>query len=390
VVLGSATPSVQSYHNVKIGKFAELTLKKRVENRPLAEISIVDLRENRNERGFKRFFTRGLVEAMRKTLDRKEQVLLFLNRRGFATYPVCSVCGQAVRCRNCEVTLTLHKSFNAYQCHFCGYSMAASSACPSCGANRIVQLGLGTEKVEETAKKMFPQARIVRMDRDTTRRKGSLGKILKDLRDGSIDILVGTQMVAKGHDFPNITLVGILCADLSLGFPDFRAGERTFQLLAQVAGRAGRGQMSGQVVLQTYNPNHFSITAAKEQDFLRFYNQEIAFRKALSYPPFARLVQFAISGRDKKATGQFAKSFGNFLAGLQTVDPDFARYVEILGPIEAPLAKIDGKYRWQVLLKGLKTSLLHAFVNRLVYRHGEWFDYRRFRVAVDVDPYFML
>ena len=228
------------------------------------------------------------------------------------------------------------------------------------------------------------------MDRDTTRRKGSLAKILKDLRDGNIDILVGTQMVAKGHDFPNITLVGIVCADLSLGFPDFRAGERTFQLLAQVAGRAGRGQTPGKVVLQTYNPNHYSITAAKEQDFLRFYNQEIVFRKALSYPPFSRLAQLAISGRDKMETGRFAQSFGELLLRLQASDPEFVRHVEILGPIEAPLAKIDGNYRWQVLLKGLKTSPLHAFVNRLAYRHQDWFANRRIKVAVDMDPYFML
>ncbi len=390
VVLGSATPSLQSYHNVKVGKFAELTLKKRIENRPLAEIAVVDLRENKGAKGVGRFFTPQLAQAMEKTLERKEQVLLFLNRRGFASYPVCSVCGQAMRCKNCEITLTLHKSFNAYQCHFCGYSMASSSPCPNCGATRIVQLGMGTEKIEEAAKKIFPRAQTVRMDRDTTRRKGSLGKILKDLRDGNIDILVGTQMVAKGHDFPNITLVGIVCADLSLGFPDFRAGERTFQLLAQVAGRAGRGQMPGQVVLQTYNPSHYSITAAKEQDFLRFYNQEIVFRKALSYPPFSRLAQLAISGRDKKETGRFAQSFGELLLRLQAADPEFVRHVEILGPIEAPLAKIDGNYRWQVLLKGLKTAPLHAFVNLLVHRHHEWFDNRRIKVAVDVDPYFML
>ena len=390
VVLGSATPSLQSYHNVKVGKFAELTLKKRIENRPLAEIAVVDLRENKGAKGVGRFFTPQLADAMEKTLERKEQILLFLNRRGFASYPVCSVCGQAIRCKNCEITLTLHKSFNAYQCHFCGYSMAASSACPNCGATRIVQLGMGTEKIEEAAKKMFPRARTVRMDRDTTRRKGSLAKILKDLRDGNIDILVGTQMVAKGHDFPNITLVGIVCADLSLGFPDFRAGERTFQLLAQVAGRAGRGQTPGKVVLQTYNPNHYSITAAKEQDFLRFYNQEIVFRKALSYPPFSRLAQLAISGRDKKETGRFAQSFGELLLRLQASDPEFVRHVEILGPIEAPLAKIDGNYRWQVLLKGLKTSPLHAFVNRLAYRHQDWFANRRIKVAVDMDPYFML
>ncbi len=390
VLLGSATPSIQSYYNVKVGKFEELTLKNRIENRPLAEISVVDLRTRRSAKGYKRFITPELSAAMEEALAKKEQVLLFLNRRGFASYPVCSTCGEALRCKNCEITLTLHKSVHAFQCHFCGYSMASASPCPSCGSTNIMLLGLGSEKIEETVKTMFPKARTARMDRDSTRRKGSLAKMLRELRNGEIDILVGTQMVAKGHDFPNITLVGIICADLSLSFPDFRAGERTFQLLAQVAGRAGRGEMPGQVILQTYNPNHFSILAAKEQDFVKFYNQEIMFRKALSYPPYSRLAQLAISSRDLKKAERFSKDLGDFLQELRGSDPVFDRSLDILGPIEAPLPKIDGNYRWQILIKGANPTVLHNFVNRLVYQNSARLNHRDARVAVDMDPCSML
>jgi primosomal protein N' (replication factor Y) (superfamily II helicase) len=390
VILGSATPSVQSYYNVKTGKSQELVLKHRIEKRPLATTTIVDLRGKPSGKGFKRFITPELFKAITDTLAKKEQVLLFLNRRGFASYPVCATCGVALTCKNCEITLTLHKSLNCFKCHFCGYSIASFSNCPSCGSSNIMHLGLGTEKVEETVKSMFPDARIMRMDHDTTQRKEDLINILRDLKNQKIDILIGTQMVAKGHDFPNITLVGIICADLSLSFPDFRAGERTFQVLTQVAGRAGRGRNPGEVILQTYNPNHFSILAARDQDFKRFYNHEINFRKSLSYPPFSRLIQLSISGKDKTKTKIFASDFGHFLKGLQHSDPVFTTHVEILGPIEAPMAKIAQNYRWQILIKSVKSSPLHGFINRLVHQNSPWLTNRRITVVIDVDPYMML
>ncbi|MBW2620606.1 MAG: primosomal protein N', partial [Deltaproteobacteria bacterium] len=230
-LLGSATPSIQSYYNATTKKFKVVTLTKRVEKRPLPEITVVDLCKSRDVRGIRRFITPELHREMKATLVRGEQVLLFLNRRGFASYPVCAACGEAIRCKNCDISLTLHQKINAYKCHYCGYTRASTSNCTSCGSTKILLLGIGTEKVEAAVKSFFPDARTARMDRDTTRRKGSILKILKGLRNQTIDILVGTQMVAKGHDFPNITLVGIICADLSLNFPDFRAGERTFQLL---------------------------------------------------------------------------------------------------------------------------------------------------------------
>ena len=388
-LLGSATPSLQSYYNVKINKFKGVTLKKRVEKRPLPKITMIDLRKNRDVRGIQRFITSELHEAMRTTLARGEQVLLFLNRRGFASYPVCSACGEAIQCKNCDISLTLHQTANAYKCHYCGFTRAAVSNCKTCGSSKIRLLGLGTEKIESTVKTLFPDATVARMDRDTTRRKGSIIKILKGLRNQTIDVLVGTQMVAKGHDYPNITLVGIICADLSLNFPDFRAAERTFQLLAQVAGRAGRGSVPGNVILQTYNPDHFSILSATAQDFQAFYNDEIGFRENLNYPPFSRMVQLKISGKNKEKTRDHAQALGDLCFDLKRNDRSFLRSLEILGPIEAPIPKIAKHYRWQILLKGRSVKPLHEFLHKVWFENRAAIQNRDVKVVLDVDPFFM-
>lgn len=389
-LLGSATPSIQSYYNVKTDKFKGITLTKRVENRSLPKVTVVDLRKSRDVRGSRRFITPELYNAMETTLGRGEQALLFLNRRGFASNPVCSACGEAIRCKNCDISLTLHQKANAYKCHYCGFTRASASNCISCGSSKIMLLGLGTEKVEATVKMLFPQASVARMDRDTTRRKGSMIKILKGLRNRTIDVLVGTQMVAKGHDFPNITLVGIICADLSLNFPDFRAGERTFQLLAQVAGRAGRGAVPGRVLLQTYNPDHFSILSATEQDLKPFYKTEIGFRKGLNYPPFSRVVQIKISGKNKEKTRQHAETVGDLCHTLKQKNRSLSKSLEILGPIEAPLFKIAKKYRWQILLKGLEVRSLHRFLHNLWFENRAAIDRRDVKIVLDVDPIFMM
>ncbi len=389
-LLGSATPSIQSYFNVVTGKFTELNLEQRVEQRPLPEIRIVDLREAKNFRGIRRYITKELQDAIKETLSRKEQILLFLNRRGFATFPICSVCGEAIKCKNCDISLTLHQESHAYKCHYCGFMRASSLKCRHCGSSKIKHLGLGTEKVEAAVKKLFPDARVARMDRDTTRRKGSIVGLLKRLRSHEIDILVGTQMVAKGHDFPNITLVGIICADLSLSFPDFRAGERTFQLLAQVSGRAGRGDRPGSVILQTYNPDHFSIMAAKDQDFKSFYKKEIVFREVLGYPPFSRMIQLKISGRDKLKTREHSKVLGDVCFELQNRDKSFKAHVELMGPIEASLPRIAREYRWQILLKGRHVKSLHRFARQLLFENPKLFTDRLVKVAVDVDPFFLM
>jgi len=388
-VLGSATPSIQSYDNARRKKYSELTLPSRVEERPLPTIEVIDLRKTRDMRGIRRFMTPLLIDAISDSLEKNEQTLLFLNRRGFASYPVCGSCGEAIRCRNCDISLTLHRGLNTLRCHFCGYSQPFQQACPSCSVSRIQLLGMGTEKVEAAVQKLFPSARVARMDRDTTARKGSVVKLLKGLREGSIDVLVGTQMVAKGHDFPNITLVGIICADLSLNFPDFRSGERTFQLLAQVAGRAGRGDVPGRVILQTYNPDHFCITAAKRQDFRKFYTDDITFRKALNYPPFTRMIQLRISGKRADQTEHHARTLGDRIRSVLRREPFRDRSIQVLGPIESPLAKLANRYRWQILLKGSRHQELHALAMTVLFDNA-FRQSRNVKIVADVDPVFMM
>ncbi|MEJ2220569.1 MAG: primosomal protein N' [Desulfobacterales bacterium] len=389
-LLGSATPSIQSCYNALTKKFTQLNLQQRIKSRPLPDIKIVDLRETQGYRGVPRFITPVLQQAIKDTLDRGQQVLLFLNRRGFANFALCQSCGQPQRCKHCDVSLTYHQKANAFKCHYCGFSRAATSRCDACGSSTIRKLGLGTEKIETTVHKLFPDARVARMDRDTTSRKGAIVKLLKGLNDQTIDILVGTQMVAKGHDFPNITLVGIICADLSLSFPDFRAGEQTFQLLAQVAGRAGRGTFPGRVILQTYNPEHFSILAARDQDFNSFYQQEITFRKALNYPPFSRMIQLKISGKDPALTRNSAHELGDRCRTLKTSNSSLYGSVEIMGPIESSLTKVARRYRWQILLKGRYAKALHQFADQLLAENSTMFHNSRVRVVVDVDPVSLL
>jgi primosomal protein N' (replication factor Y) (superfamily II helicase) len=389
VILGSATPSLQSVYNTQIGKFKPVYLSERVDHRVLPDVHVHDLTQQNEERGLRRFLTPALLEAAKETLARGEQVLLFLNRRGFSSSLVCAHCGRPLRCDRCDISMTYHQGANAYQCHYCGFSRAAVSTCPNCGSSKIKRLGMGTEKLADGIQQFFPAARVARMDRDTVSRKGAMLKILKSLRDRKIDILVGTQMVAKGHDYPYITLVGIICADLSLSLPDFRAGERTFQLLAQVAGRAGRGQRCGQVILQTFNPDHFSVQAARNQDYAEFYRQEIEFRKALQYPPFTRLIQVRIHGRDKDKVAQVAGRLGQLSRDLKKDEKGFAA-VQVMGPLEAPLAKIANQYRWQLLLKCPHINPLHRFARHLLFADGARIKRGDVSISLDVDPVFLM
>ena len=390
VLLGSATPSVQAYHNARSGRFTHIRMMQRVTPQPLPEVEIVDLAPVRQERGLGKHLTPELVTAIRQTLEKGEQALLFLNRRGYANYPHCAACGTPVRCRNCSITLTYHRGANAYRCHYCGHSQAANQACTACGSTKLWHFGLGTEKLAEAMAQFFPKARTARMDHDTTRRKGSLLKILKDLQQGAIDILIGTQMVAKGHDFPNITLVGIVCADSALNFPDFRSSERTFQLLAQVAGRAGRGERPGRVILQTYTPDHFTITAARQQNFQAFYDREIQSRNELGYPPYSRMIQFLITGKNRGVVRETAENLG--AAGRALLQSDAARYrqIAILGPVEAALHQVAGRFRWQLLVKGLQSSVLNRFARHLLQAMGPSQGAASVKVIVDVDPLFMM
>jgi primosomal protein N' (replication factor Y) len=389
-LLGSATPSIQSYYNAATHKFKKVRLTKRVHQRPLPDIEIVDLCSLRDQRGHRRFISDPLLKALSDTLDRGEQAIIFLNRRGFANLPLCDSCGDPIHCKYCDISMTYHKKRNAYQCHYCGYSMAATTACPSCGSADILHLGFGTEKVEAMLASLFPGRRIQRMDRDTVRHKGSIVKILKGLKNQTIDILIGTQMVAKGHDFPNITLVGIICADLSLNFPDFRAAEQTFQMLAQVAGRAGRGDHPGKVILQTYNPDHFSIVCAKNQDIRSFYEQELGFRKELAYPPFSRMIQIVISSKDKDSGIKQANTVDKLCHATLKSNRAFKRNVAILGPVEAPFSKIASHYRWHMLFKSSNATLLHTFAHKVFFNNVSMLNRHNSKITIDVDPIFMM
>ena len=389
-LLGSATPSVQSYYNVIHQKFHGLQLTKRIEDRNLAEVTVVDLKPATGSGRAKPFITETLQRAIGEALERKEQILLFLNRRGFANCPACLSCGAPVRCKYCEVTMTLHRQANAYKCHYCGHTAPHTMPCRFCGNARIIPIGMGTEKVQAKVEALFPQARVARMDQDTTRGKGSLVKILKDLKRGAIDILIGTQMVAKGHHYPNITLVGILCADLSLNFPDFRSGERTFQLLAQVAGRAGRGKRPGRVILQTFNPEHFCITTARDQDYHAYFDREIRFRESALYPPFCRLVQVIISGKDKGQTARSARQAGQICRQVIADRPSLQKTVQLLGPVTAPISRIRDRYRWQLLLKGTQVDHLHEVAEMLRQKAAQEISGKSVRLILDVDPVNML
>ncbi|MCX5833063.1 MAG: primosomal protein N', partial [Deltaproteobacteria bacterium] len=306
-ILGSATPGIQTYFNTQEKSFRYLSLPRRVEERPLPGVLIVDMKKERDENGRIRILSRALRNALEDTLRLHRQSLLFLNRRGFTTFMHCSECAYVFRCLGCDVSLTHHQKDGLLRCHYCDYFMKVPSRCPSCQKEAISSFGLGTEKLEEEVLKCFPHARVSRMDSDTTTRKGSFEKILKDLHDGEIDILVGTQMIAKGHDYPNVTLVGVVSADMALNIPDFRASEKTFQLLTQVSGRGGRGDMPGRVIIQTLNPSHYAVERTKDYDYQGFFNEEIAARQNAGYPPFSRMIHLLVTGLNREKTAKSAE-----------------------------------------------------------------------------------
>lgn len=389
VVLGSATPSLESFHNVQKGKYALLELPDRVDDQKMPLVRVIDMRqETRKEKGTP-IFSQKLRDAITSRLERKEQVMLFLNRRGYATSMQCPKCGYVAECPNCSLALTYHRSRQKLLCHLCGHDVAAPTACPNekCRNPAIRYAGLGTEKVEDTLTKLFPRARVRRMDSDTLKRKEDYRRILGDFRTGRIDILVGTQMIAKGLHFPNVTLVGIIYADLSLHQPDFRAGERTFQLLTQVAGRAGRGDVEGEVIVQAFTPFHPAIQYARRHDFTGFYEQEIEFRQQLHYPPLARVALLTVKGRNEDKVNFSAEHVRKELEKLiktadgnsRTLFPDLI----VAGPAPAPLLRAESYYRYQLMLRTRLMSRLSLLLADLV-RQLSLPD--EINLTIDIDP----
>ena len=382
LLLGSATPSLESFYNAEKGKFRLLNLPERIEGKPLPRVELVDMKK---EGGLLSEKLRG---ALQKNIESKKQSLLFLNRRGFANFILCPDCGLTFKCPNCSVTLTYHLRDRSLQCHYCDYRIQAPGDCPKCQGHRLQGMGIGTERLEQEIRSLFPETQVGRMDHDTTSRRRSHLQILKKLENGSIDILVGTQMIVKGHDFPNVTFVGVISADTSLHFPDFRSSERTFQLLTQVAGRAGRGEVFGEVVIQTFNPDHYSILRAKDHDYLGFYQEEIQFRKALEYPPFSRFINFRLVGNSEKRTKGMAEEMGKI--GQSLLKKGYGKGIEILGPSAAPFAKMRGKFRWQMLAKGKSPPLLHQFAKAFASRMEVPLRGKGINLDIDVDPVFIL
>jgi primosomal protein N' (replication factor Y) len=376
VVLGSATPSLESHANAAKGKYRRLALPFRIGPRGLPRVEIVDRRESIKS-GADPILTPLLREALAERLARKEQSLLLLNRRGYATSLLCRECGQQASCPNCSVFLALHRGGRQAMCHYCGYQVPAPSACAFCKGEYLRLTGYGTEKVVEAVQSALPAARVGRLDRDLASRRGAVEKVLADFEAGATDVLVGTQMIAKGHDFPRVTLVGVVDADVGLGLPDFRAAERTFQLLTQVAGRAGRADLAGEVILQSHLPDHYALRLACAQDYEAFFEREMEFRRTMGYPPSAALLNLVLRARDPAAATADADAIAR---RLREGAP--GRY-RVLGPARAPLARLKQEHRIQILLKGDRASMREAVRGALVERYGET---RWPGVAVDVDP----
>ena len=382
VILGSATPSVESYHNARSGRYRMLELTERVEARPMPRVEIVDLKSRPGQSTADGLFSAPLLSALRENHERGRQSLIFLNRRGFASFLQCWSCGFVFRCPRCSISLTYHLGRDSTFCHHCGFRQRKADACPECGNLSLSEVGFGTERVEHELRRLLPKARIGRMDRDTTSARGAQERIFRAWEKGDLDVLVGTQMVAKGHDVGGVTLVGVVLADSSLNIPDFRAAERTFQIISQVAGRAGRAREPGRVIVQTLVPGHYCFDPAKAHDYPTFFATETGFRREVGYPPFQHLVHLRLDGTNEDKVARGARDLARALRREKPQAP-----LEILGPAPAPIARLRSRYRWQILLKGRSRPALLAMARRAVALVPRG---RAFRIHVDVDPHNML
>ena len=383
VILGSATPSLESFARAKKDVYHLLTLSKRMNDRELPAVSTVDMREEMRS-GNRTMFSRELFEKIEDRLAKKEQIILFLNRRGHSSFMMCRDCGYVMQCPHCDISLTYHRVSNEMKCHYCGHDTGVPVICPECSSNHIRYFGTGTQKVEEELLKLLPEARIVRMDVDTTGRKGAHEKLLDHFQSGKADILLGTQMIAKGLDFPNITLVGVLSADTMLHLPDFRSGEKTFQLLTQVSGRAGRHELSGEVVIQTYTPEHYSIEHAGRQDYDSFYRQEMMMRKIGSYTPFYFLTLITVSHEN------LMKAISTTEKITKYVKSQITREAILLGPVASPIPRINNRYRYQCLIKYKREPDLNSALKKVLEHYQPQFAKEGLTISIDVNPYMMM
>ena len=378
IVLGSATPSLESRNNATAGKYTLLEMPERINARPMPHVHLVDMRQEFLETRKHATFSRALLTAIGERLANKEQAMVLLNRRGFASFVTCRSCGERVQCVNCSLTLTYHRRDRRLLCHYCGYAEKVPSICPKCASEHVHFMGTGSEKVEDDLHAEFPEARIARLDRDTVTGKRQFEDILSSFRDGSFDILVGTQMIAKGHDIPNVTLVGVVSADVGLGMPDFRAAERTFQILTQVAGRAGRGELPGVVYMQTINPDHYAVRLAAVQDYAAFFDKEIQFRRFMQYPPFAAMANLLVRAAKQEDALRMSTELGYHL----TPAPD---NIKILGPAEAPVPRLKAEFRYQLLIKSHSRKSLNELLKKAqeFSRAQKW---NATAMVIDVDP----
>jgi primosomal protein N' (replication factor Y) len=378
VVLGSATPSLESYYNATHGKYALLELPDRVQARPLPEVELVDMREEFQQTGKESVLSRRLIEETTASLDRGEQAMILLNRRGYSAWVMCRACGDTVQCRDCAVAMTFHKRLHRLLCHYCGYQQAVPRVCPKCGSEYVQFMGTGSEKLEDILHAAFPRARIGRMDRDTVRGHDDFERMLSEFQAGDIDLLVGTQMIAKGHDVHGVTLVGVVGADSALGLPDFRAAERTFQLLTQVAGRAGRGEMLGKVVLQTHFPEHYAVQFAARHDYRGFAEKELRFRGWMHYPPFESLANIVVRSDKQEEALRYSGLLGRWFEQVRHEG------VRVMGPAPAPITRLKRDYRFHFVLKAASRERMNA-VLRAMLAAAQQQKIPRSNLIVDVD-----
>jgi primosomal protein N' (replication factor Y) len=383
IVLGSATPSLQSLNHCRTKRYHLLSIPGRVLDRPLPTFQVVDMRR---ERGGSRIISNALRKELLETVQNGEQALLFLNRRGFATFYLCPECGNVVQCLHCSVSLTYHQKDDCLRCHYCGSERPVPDRCPDCDHGALTAVGFGTERIEEEVKKILPGAGIVRIDRDTASQPRNMLKLLDAVRCRRADVLIGTQMIAKGHDFPHITLVGVVNADTALQISDFRAGESTVQLLMQVAGRAGRGEKPGRVILQTYNPQHYTIRSVVNMDYMEFCKEELASREKLQYPPYTRMLKLLVTAPNEGVTRDAAHLLASLSREASDLLSEHNRHVAVLGPAPAPVQKLNNRFRWHIYIKGWTSQDLQLFIEAVMDRMKTVPQLRRVQIAVDRDP----